>query len=201
MVVVDGNLRVDTISQVLEFAQTSEHTTSWFESTSCAKSTKIVSLLDKVDIVSGNYLELITIFAEIKHIPSNERHDLEALFESHLSKGKDLTSQELFDLVRPLVKVLFERGLGTSITTFGGHGIVIATNATPIKFQRIEAIPVEKVVQVTGAGDSLVGCAVALMAHGLSLSESLSNAVYCSSLKIQNRFSHSTRVPFPALLP
>jgi ribokinase len=89
-------------------------------------------------------------------------------------------------------KLLFERGVKTTLITLGEKGCLIVNSEVSIHIPA----PKVKVVDTTGAGDAFVGSLAHFLALGLDLEQSATRAVKVASISVQNR---GTQASFPEL--
>ncbi len=136
----------------------------WVEPTSVPKISKIASpdILKHIDVLTPNLHELFALSHALaqqntdKFFLGNfprEPPPLLTLCNGTLSANSTL----LVGAVNPAVRMLLEMGVGAVIVKLGPCGVVlgerVANQSTHL--HHFEALPVCKVVNVTGAGDSL----------------------------------------------
>jgi pseudouridine kinase len=122
--ILDANLPAATIERLLQANASSAKV--FVDPISVAKSTRIRSVLDKIDVLFPNTKEAAVL------------------------SGVAVTTRD--DVVKAAAEIR-HRGVGTVIVTLGEDGIYV-DDGKPGRF--IPAIPPRKVSDVTGAGDALV---------------------------------------------
>ncbi|MGC1582996.1 MAG: carbohydrate kinase family protein [Candidatus Acidiferrales bacterium] len=122
--ILDANLPAATIELLLRAKKA--NVTVLVDPISVAKSTRVRSVLDKIDVLFPNAKEAAVL------------------------SGREVATRE--DVVEAAAEIR-RRGVGTVVVTLGEDGIYVDDGKLP-KF--VPAIPARKVVDVTGAGDAFV---------------------------------------------
>jgi pseudouridine kinase len=131
--VLDANLPAATIERLLRANK--NDATVFVDPISVAKSVRVRSVLDEIDVLFPNTKEAAVL------------------------SGRSVTTR---DSIIEAATEIRRRGVGAVIMTLGEDGIYV-DDGTPGRF--IPAIPARKVADVTGAGDALVaGYAYAMIA-------------------------------------
>ncbi len=158
----------------------------WFEPTSVAKSSKIADseLLSLLTYISPNVHEVVAITNILQ--PSLKD-----------KKGVGL---------RERVKVLLSYGVKHVILKRGEKGVLLGTTlkcpdctsteraadgSDIFYFKEYEALPVLEVVNVTGAGDSMVGACIWSLLRGNSISKSIHFGLIAAKLSVESKYAVS----------
>ncbi|KAM9991480.1 hypothetical protein ACTFIZ_004880 [Dictyostelium cf. discoideum] len=163
LLVFDGNIPIESMTYLAQLSR-SKGIKLWFEPTSVYKSSKIVEsfILSSITYISPNRDELIKI--------SNE------IIKKGLIKFENIINNDVNDLenIKKHSIILIESGIKYIITKMGSKGVLLAYKKDDgeFKFELFSApeVPDNKIVDVTGAGDSLVGCTIysILLGHNLT---------------------------------
>ncbi|KAM9972205.1 hypothetical protein ACTFIW_003564 [Dictyostelium discoideum] len=163
LLVFDGNIPIESMTYLAQLSR-SKGIKLWFEPTSVYKSSKIVEsfILSSITYISPNRDELIKI--------SNE------IIKKGLIKFENIINNDINDLenIKKHSIILIESGIKYIITKMGSKGVLLAYKKDDgeFKFELFSApeVPDNKIVDVTGAGDSLVGCTIysILLGHNLT---------------------------------
>ncbi|KAN0034641.1 hypothetical protein ACTFIV_001172 [Dictyostelium citrinum] len=163
LLVFDGNIPTESMTYLAQLSR-SKGIKLWFEPTSVYKSSKIVEpfILSSITYISPNRDELIKI--------SNE------IIKKGLIKFENIINNDINDLenIKKHSIILIESGIKYIITKMGSKGVLLAYKKDDgeFKFELFSApeVPDNKIVDVTGAGDSLVGCTIysILLGHNLT---------------------------------
>lgn len=175
---MDGNLNMETISQVAIAAKRhSVHV--WFEPVSIAKSTKCIPALKQgcISYISPNVLEL------------------KAMAIAMNLHGGNFDQSESIDNIGRLAVTLKAAGAENCIVKIGARGVILVESAKDSYIHiPAEFVPKDKIINTTGAGDTLVGTTVFGLLEGKSLPEAVRRAVKASALTIQSALAVSPKI-------
>eukprot|EP01129_Flabellula_baltica_P014495 TRINITY_DN6947_c0_g1_i2.p1 TRINITY_DN6947_c0_g1~~TRINITY_DN6947_c0_g1_i2.p1 ORF type:complete len:408 (-),score=85.99 TRINITY_DN6947_c0_g1_i2:27-1250(-) len=133
--VLDCNLPAHTLYSLAKMAR-KKRIKIWVDPTSTSKCERLIPIIKKADFISPNIAELRTLATQLDpHINPNSK-------------------------VRHLASALLQKGAKTIVIKRGKKGVIIVTKNL---YYKMAALPVEEVINVTGAGDSFN----AGMIHGL----------------------------------
>ncbi|KAL0921733.1 hypothetical protein M5K25_008837 [Dendrobium thyrsiflorum] len=119
ILMVDANLHPESLEAACHIAAKSR-TPVWFEPVSVTKSARIASIVDYITCASPNENELIAMANAL----SSERRF--SFVQRHTNTEKWLSSvQSLFDLLKPAIRLLLERGIKLLIVTLGSDGVFV----------------------------------------------------------------------------
>eukprot|EP01063_Lacrimia_lanifica_P000303 TRINITY_DN10145_c0_g1_i1.p1 TRINITY_DN10145_c0_g1~~TRINITY_DN10145_c0_g1_i1.p1 ORF type:complete len:410 (+),score=111.17 TRINITY_DN10145_c0_g1_i1:126-1232(+) len=177
MLCFDANIRGDVMATLLDLPVLSPATVVVHEPTSVPKSVRCVPLLPRVDVLTPNDFELFAM-ADALAPEGHPRHD-----DVPSSAAKVLAAGALFVVVtlgaegvRVYTKAPAEARTAKWTQLWQGD----APRAPPHKLldgglleARLAALPVDRILDVTGAGDSLTAGLVAGVARGLSVVDSI----------------------------
>ncbi|KAK5576392.1 hypothetical protein RB653_007534 [Dictyostelium firmibasis] len=166
LLVFDGNIPTESMTYLAQLSR-SKGIKLWFEPTSVYKSSKIVEpfILSSITYISPNRDELIKI--------SNE------IIKKGLIKFENIITNDINDLenIKKHSIILIESGIKYIITKMGSKGVLLAYKKDDgeFKFELFSApeVPDNKIVDVTGAGDSLVGCSIYSILQGHNLTTAI----------------------------
>jgi len=178
MIVIDANPPPDTILRVCQIAN-AKGIPVWFEPTSVSKSRAMASpeILSKITYISPNKAEIIEM-AKILH-----------------SYPGEISNSEL-------VTTLIAAGVPNVIMKMGADGVLLGTRklleppgiivdiSSVIHLRKYDARKVQ-VINVTGAGDSMVGALVHFIVSGYSLEESIPFGINAAELSLASDFAVS----------
>lgn len=119
-------------------------------------------LLDKISLITCNYEECCKMFGEVKVNEKGE--DVYSISEKEMSKVLKKYANKL-------------------VVTLGNKGVIFNDGQKEIHMPQLE---VDKVVDSTGAGDTLNGNLVASLAEGKSLKDAIINGMLAATYKIQH---------------
>jgi len=198
VVVLDGNTSPHTLKAAVALAQKYQ-VPVWFEPTSVAKSVKIMyeDLISSVDYMSPNLHELLRIAHELDSSIDYNRQDVDV---KEVAKYAALIMQKGVD---GLVVKLGAKGiLFASTTPFQvpkdlteSNSWVEEHNKQQIQFLHLDALHVEHIVSVTGAGDSLVGAVVhSHFIEKIDWYHSLVNGLLAAQLSLESECPVSPRL-------
>uniref|UniRef100_A0AC34QTF3 Carbohydrate kinase PfkB domain-containing protein n=1 Tax=Panagrolaimus sp. JU765 TaxID=591449 RepID=A0AC34QTF3_9BILA len=152
LVVIDANLRVETISAVIEIAKAYKIKV-WFEPTDLAKATKIVvnQNLEKIDGLSPNFNEMIELSKTFGMKPMS-LDEFEKLLHSDF-----LPETGIFKTAEMILRKM-KADDATIFVTMGPVGTLALKKTDGKIVTRIVVPPVigihEKMVSASGAGDA-----------------------------------------------
>jgi len=199
MIVLDGNLPIESFQYIDQLVSTNKNIQVWFEPTSVFKSTKpiLASTLSMITYTSPNKDELIHMSSMI--IKQNPKLSV------YLDNLTDPSNDKNIDTLKAHTKVLLASGIQHVITKLGPDGVLLGYQQNNLAvaeqdkfvFESFPAPPVDNIIDVTGAGDSLVGCVIYALQHlGKDLQTSISKygskcaeASLLSSDPISNKLS------------
>ncbi|XP_020693516.2 uncharacterized protein LOC110107581 isoform X2 [Dendrobium catenatum] len=119
ILMVDANLHPESLEAACQIAA-KYRTPVWFEPVSVTKSARIASIVDYITCASPNENELI---AMANALSSQQRF---SFVQRHTNTEKWLPSvQSLFDLLKPAILLLLERGIKLLIVTIGSDGVFV----------------------------------------------------------------------------
>lgn len=188
IVMVDGNLSPLALEASCQLAA-EVGTPVWFEPVSVAKSRRIVSVAKYITYASPNEDELIAMANALS--PNHT-------FPQIQKETSTITS--IYQQLKPAISILLKNGIQVVILTLGSKGVLLCSNnhftfknttmkskkfqetinllCPPARFSgggavHFPAVSAAAVVRLTGAGDCLVGGAVASICGGLDLMQSV----------------------------
>jgi sugar/nucleoside kinase (ribokinase family) len=172
------------ISEVCNLANSSRIET-WYEPISVSKSTKCIAALKSghLTYASPNYSELIELY---HHLTGTNK--------------KNASAEHSIHDISKFTQTLIQFGLKNCIAKIGKRGVVIAERSGNIEHIQAVNVPFEKIINMNGAGDTLVGSCVFGLLRGDNLIESAKRAVFASSLTIQSPFAISPEISPSTLL-
>ncbi|KAI3753245.1 hypothetical protein L2E82_25291 [Cichorium intybus] len=201
IVMVDANLSPLALEASCQLAA-EVGTPVWFEPVSVAKSRRIVSIAKYITFTSPNEDELIAMANALspKHTFSQIQKD-------------NSTITSLFQQLKPAIMILLEKGIKVVILTLGSKGVLLCSKkqfnfqhptipnnkkleetinlaCPPDRFSRggivhFPAVSRAAVVRLTGAGDCLVGGAVASVCAGLDLMQSVAVGIATAKAAVE----------------
>ncbi|XAR59527.1 Pseudouridine kinase [Bertholletia excelsa] len=217
LVMVDANLSPSTLEASCRMAAEFE-IPLWFEPVSVAKSKRVVSVVEHITFASPNEDELVAMANALS------RGNVFSPIQKNISRIK-FSVQTLFQMLRPAIWVLLEKGVKVVIVTVGSDGVFLCTKGVhrlkgngwkrrrgsceelyeivnlscpPNRFfsaSRIDESPdmfamhfpalPASVVRVSGAGDCLVGGALASICAGLDLIQSLAVGIAAARAAVE----------------
>ncbi|KAL2344697.1 hypothetical protein Fmac_005982 [Flemingia macrophylla] len=126
VLMVDANLSHPSLVAACRMAADSEcHV--WFEPVSVTKSRRISSIVEYVAFASPNEDELIAMANALSG--SDVFHPLE---ENH---KKNISVVSLFQMLKPAIWVLLEKGIKVVLVTFGSNGVFLCKKGGPSHFR------------------------------------------------------------------
>ncbi|XP_027346982.1 uncharacterized protein LOC113858499 [Abrus precatorius] len=134
VLMVDANLSHPSLETACRMAADTECPV-WFEPVSVTKSRRINSIVKYVTFASPNEDELIAMANALSNSNSDEFHPLK---ESQ--KKNSLSAVSLFQMLKPAVWVLLEKGIKVVLVTLGSTGVFLCSKGGPSCFK----IPAEK---------------------------------------------------------
>ncbi|XP_061354740.1 pseudouridine kinase [Gastrolobium bilobum] len=132
VVLVDANLSCPSLEASCKMAADTECPV-WFEPVSVTKSRRISSIVKYVTFASPNEDELIAMANALSG--GDQFHPL---IESHYKNN--LSSVSLFQMLKPAIWVLLEKGIKVVLVTLGSNGVFLCSKGGPSCFK----VPVEK---------------------------------------------------------
>eukprot|EP00298_Acanthocystis_sp_HF-20_P008485 c17703_g1_i1.p1 GENE.c17703_g1_i1~~c17703_g1_i1.p1 ORF type:complete len:655 (+),score=275.52 c17703_g1_i1:25-1965(+) len=147
MVFVDCNLSSETINKILTYSR-SFGVPNVVNTVSVEKSARICSneTLQLIDLLTPNTLELLEIASKF----SNK--------VNHSKNAEDLSIDSILDLIL----VILNKGVKHIVVTCGHRGVIYGRLVEQkVVYEHFPALPVEKVINTNGAGDSFVGGLIA----------------------------------------
>ncbi|KAK9056750.1 hypothetical protein SSX86_024113 [Deinandra increscens subsp. villosa] len=174
IVMVDANLSPLALETSCQLAA-EVGTPVWFEPVSVTKSKRIASIAKYVTFTSPNEDELISMANSLSH---------KQKFPP-IKKNNNSTIASLFQQLKPAIWVLLENGIRVIILTLGSNGVLLCSKRRFLtlnisrqkeptrKVKLAKTAESVSVVRLTGAGDCLVGGAVASICAGLNVMQSV----------------------------
>ncbi|GAM24333.1 hypothetical protein SAMD00019534_075080 [Acytostelium subglobosum LB1] len=179
MIVFDGNIPMDTMSLLMSIGK-ENNIPVFFEPTSVHKSTKLFAITSTSGPVAVNYTSpnVDELLAMAKEICKNGKHQQLANCQGADFKSRDIQS------LKKHTAVLLDAGVGTVFLKAGRDGVYVITNK-PDKTQSFQHYAAPEVtdselVDVTGAGDSMVGCLVYGILNNKSEQEMMKIGTRCA---------------------
>ncbi|PSS19162.1 Carbohydrate/puine kinase, PfkB, conserved site protein [Actinidia chinensis var. chinensis] len=219
VVMVDANLTPPALEASCRMAAESGIPV-WFEPVSVAKSKRIVSVVEHITFASPNEDELIAMANALSG--PDFFHPIER--DNQRTK---CSTESLFQMLRPAIFVLLEKGIKIVVVTLGSDGVFLCSKGVPrfirnrskrnkphvssdslyrvvnsscppdrfFKASTFEgrsnlfaihfpALPAS-VVRLTGAGDCLVGAALACVCAGLDVIQSLAVGIAAAKAAVE----------------
>eukprot|EP01132_Coremiostelium_polycephalum_P000841 gene841-1048_t len=180
LILMDGNIPIETMKYISEIVNSHPSIELWFEPTSVYKSTKVISsdILSSITYTSPNIDELLIMSKEIiKKNSTISNH-----FQNLNYQSRDLENIKIHN------KILIESGIKYVITKMGSEGmlLVFRDELGEYQYYKFDAPPVdaESVVDVTGAGDSMVGGVVWALFNNYNISESIRVGEQCAKASL-----------------
>ncbi|KAL4555670.1 hypothetical protein LXL04_038297 [Taraxacum kok-saghyz] len=209
IVIVDSNLSPLALKASCKLA-TEVGTPVWFEPVSVSKSRRIVSIVKYITFASPNEDELIAMANALS--PKRKFSPIHK---------QTLTITSLFQQLKPAISILLEKGIKVVILTLGSKGVLLCYKkdfafhypispkgnkrlrekinvvCPPDRFSgggvvHFPAVSRAAVARLTGAGDCLVGGAVAAVCSGLDLMQSVAVGIATAKAAVEVE----TNVPF-----
>ena len=115
-----------------------------------------------VRLAAGSGLRSVVTLAPAQPVPAELLSGLDPLLVNEHEAAFLLQTDGLGDDARDAAKELL-RGLALAVVTLGPCGAAVADSSGA---RLLPAMPVEKVVDTTGAGDAFAGALAAALAHG-----------------------------------
>ncbi|MED6192694.1 hypothetical protein PIB30_012588 [Stylosanthes scabra] len=132
VLMVDANLSPPSLEASCRLAADAECPV-WFEPVSVAKSRRISSIAEYVTFASPNEAELIAMADAL--LGSDEFRPLKGY-----DKKNNLSPASLFQLLKPAICLLLEKGIKVVLVTLGSSGVLLCSKGGPSSIQ----IPVDK---------------------------------------------------------
>eukprot|EP01133_Synstelium_polycarpum_P006614 gene6614-7687_t len=177
IVVVDGNIPVDTMATVVGMAKEAGLKV-FFEPTSVFKSTIPIAanVMNGITYASPNVAELLRMSKEM------------CALNVTLAKiaGDDFESRDITDIARHVDVVLTGSSIEILFVKAGAEGVYMAVNH-PRTLTLYPAPNVETPVDVTGAGDSMVGCLVYSILANHDTAESMRIGTACAKASLESK--------------
>eukprot|EP01112_Ceratiomyxa_fruticulosa_P010361 TRINITY_DN273_c0_g1_i4.p1 TRINITY_DN273_c0_g1~~TRINITY_DN273_c0_g1_i4.p1 ORF type:complete len:683 (+),score=133.54 TRINITY_DN273_c0_g1_i4:588-2636(+) len=171
IIVMDGNLPLQSMKTLAEISRDNSIPLI-FEPTSVAKSVKPIQagVFNELHYITPNIDELIAITTELG-------------FKHSFSKEQD----DLF-LVQQLVEyILSNSGVKCVIAKMGARGVIVGKHShQKIELKHFEPLKVDKIINVNGAGDSMIGCFIWGLLNNNSLDQCIQYGLECAKLSISS---------------
>jgi len=175
IVFVDANVPQDTIIRLTEII--GDDNKLWFEPTSVPKSIKVAtsSILHKIHYISPNKFELAAIANALDPTIELTATDIKACKEN--------------------IRTLLNAGVQNVIVKMGADGVLVGSRnfisgtdeiIDGIHYHHYAPLQPEKIVSVTGAGDSLAGATIFALLQGKSLDESVRFGLLSAKLSLES---------------
>jgi len=164
----DANLKEDTIAYLLELAENSQILTV-ADPVSIEKSKRLVPFLDKIKIITPNLSEAGVLMQcdSQKQLSVSDDSELKTVMEFLERHYQNSKQNSLF------------------IISAGSFGAFIIEKGK-IKHIPCQVVNKDKVIETTGAGDSLTAGIIAGLVNSLSVQESVKQAMQVAALTIQS---------------
>ncbi|KAL6724226.1 hypothetical protein Aduo_019132 [Ancylostoma duodenale] len=185
-VLFDGNIPTNTIGKIVDLTSFYK-TKAWFEPTDLFKARKIFDCgrIDKIQFMSPNANEFLQLVER-----SGLRIEPDILSSPRRVCEFICSNPQTMHNLDVLIVTLASNGV--AIVSRNSNGTLISTSCPP-------PLPKERIVSVSGAGDSLNCGILAGLAHGHDLQKSLRIGNECAALTLQTLDAISTNIT-PQLL-
>ncbi|KAK7362516.1 hypothetical protein VNO77_04632 [Canavalia gladiata] len=127
VLMVDANLSCPSLEAACKMAADTECPV-WFEPVSVTKSRRISSIVEYVTFASPNEDELVAMANAL-----SSGYEFHPLKESH--KKNNLSAVSLFQMLKPAIWVLLEKGIKVVIVTLGSNGVFLCSKGGPVCFK------------------------------------------------------------------
>ncbi|XP_058069077.1 LOW QUALITY PROTEIN: pseudouridine kinase [Magnolia sinica] len=124
VLMVDANVHPRSLEVACQIAAES-HIPVWFEPVSVSKSKRIASIAQYVTYASPNEDELIAMANTLSC--SHEFHPIQRLDKN----GNRLSIESIFQMLKPAIWVLLEKGIKLLILTLGSYGVLLCSREGP----------------------------------------------------------------------
>ncbi|XP_065856730.1 pseudouridine kinase isoform X2 [Euphorbia lathyris] len=129
VLLVDANLSLHALEASCQVAR-KYNIPVWFEPVSVAKSARIASIVNNVTFVSPNEDELIAMANALSGA---------TIFHPIKRKGdKHCSTESLFEILKPAILVLLEKGIETVVATLGADGVFLCSKEPSITRMSLE---------------------------------------------------------------
>jgi sugar/nucleoside kinase (ribokinase family) len=197
LIVVDGNLTEDAMLTLI--SSVPEDVSIWYEPTSVVKSNRCLAMLHRIELMSPNFDELLSIASAMGVLEEEEEEELE---EEEWSNGtctvervKKVSEAVVSGMIaaassrgassRWLVVTMGKQGVvlchgvaGEEEDGSGNHGVTLTT--THLRPETIH----EEMVSCTGAGDCLLATVAAASMRGVDMVDAVRIGMFAASLTI-----------------
>eukprot|EP00898_Chlorokybus_atmophyticus_P000779 jgi/Chlat1/1701/Chrsp127S00095 len=170
VVVLDANLSKEALKAACDVAAKAS-VPVWFEPVSCTKSLRGLDILAKVSYISPN------------------EEELRAMADAISPSRGDTTYTDDID-------TLLGTGVKTVVLTLGSKGALVANTRVTVA---LSAPNIDHVVNVNGAGDSLVAGAAFMLSRGCDVKEAIAFGMAVAKRTVESEENAPNKVDFASL--